>query len=277
VFADRFSARWTRTVNFSAATYRFTVNNIDDGVRLYVGGLLRLDRWFDGSGTHTVDVNLSGGNHGIILEFYENGGLARANVSWTPLPPNPSSNLVAIAASVSQINLSWADNSSFEDGFKIERWNGGSYVLINTVGPNVTSYADSGLSHSTTYSYRVRAYNSGGDSGYTNESSATTLPPPPSPPSNLAASGVSSSEINLSWTDNSNLEQGFNIERWNGGSYVQVGAVGANVTTYTDSGLFPSTTYSYRVRAFTSGGNSGYSNVSSASTSCSAPVGHDCQ
>ncbi len=180
VFMDYFSARWTRTVNLQAAKYRFTVNNVDDGVRLYIDGDLKIDQWILSAGTHTVDVTYSSaGNHTVKLEYFENGGLARANVSWAPLPPDPPSNLVASAASASQINLSWADNSSFEGGFKIERWNGSSYSQINTVGPNVATYADSGLDASTTYHYRVRAYNGAGDSGYSNESSATTLPPPP--------------------------------------------------------------------------------------------------
>jgi hypothetical protein len=178
VFIDYFSARWTRTVNLQAAKYRFTVNNVDDGVRLYIDGDLKIDQWILSAGTHTVDVTFSSaGNHTVKFEYFENGGIARANVSWAPLPPDPPSNLVASAASDSQINLSWADNSSFEGGFKIERWDGSSYSQINTVGPNVATYADSGLTASTTYHYRVRASNGAGDSGYSNESSATTLPP----------------------------------------------------------------------------------------------------
>jgi hypothetical protein len=265
---DNFSARWTRTVNLVAAPYRFTVTNIDDGVRLYIDGQLKINQWVLSAGTHTVDVNITAaGNHVIKLEFFEQGGLARANVSWEPLLPSAPSNLVTTVVSTSQINLSWTDNSSIENGFKIERSNGGGYSEINTVGANVTSYSDSGLAHSTTYSYRVRAFNNAGNSGYSNVSSATTLTPPPPTPANLGASAISPTQISLSWTDNSNLENGFKIERRTGaGSYTQINTVGANVSTYTDNFLTPSTTYHYRIRAFNSAGDSGYSNESSATT-----------
>ena len=42
--AEYFSARWTRTVNFGAGLYRFSVTG-DDGVRVYVGGQLKIDKW----------------------------------------------------------------------------------------------------------------------------------------------------------------------------------------------------------------------------------------
>ncbi len=81
--ADSFSARWTRTVNFAQDIYRFTVTG-DDGVRLYVDGQLRIDKWIlQPPTTYTADVFLSAGNHEVKLEYYENNGGAVALLSWT--------------------------------------------------------------------------------------------------------------------------------------------------------------------------------------------------
>jgi hypothetical protein len=92
----------------------------------------------------------------------------------TPTPAAPT-NLIAIAVSTSQINLSWTDNSNNEAGFKIERSKDGTtFAQIATVGANVTTYANTGLAALTEYYYRIRAYNSGGNSAYSNTAIAVT-------------------------------------------------------------------------------------------------------
>ncbi len=70
------------------------------------------------------------------------------------------------------ILLTWTDNATGEDGFSIERKvSGGAYGEITTVGLNVTSFLDTGLTPNTPYSYRVRAYKLPGPvySGYSND------------------------------------------------------------------------------------------------------------
>jgi len=96
----------------------------------------------------------------------------------------------------------------------------------------------------------------------------TTALQTPSPPSNLAATAISSSQINLSWTDNSANETGFKIERAtsSSGPFRQIATVGTNVKTYQNKGLKRNTTYYYQVRAYNTAGNSAYSNIASAIT-----------
>lgn len=91
-------------------------------------------------------------------------------------------------------------------------------------------------------------------------SSAT---PPPAVPSDLTATAASATAINLSWTDNSDNETGFKIERKTGtnGSWSQIATTAANATSHTNTGLTAGQTYLYRVRATNSAGNSAYSNV----------------
>lgn len=90
----------------------------------------------------------------------------------------------------------------------------------------------------------------------------------PATPSNLSAAAASGSKINLRWTDNSNNESGFSIERSvnTSSNFTQIATVGAGVTNYADSGLTVSTFYYYRVRAFNASGNSAYSNTAKAKT-----------
>jgi hypothetical protein len=79
---DGFSARWTRTAQFEAATYRFHVV-VDDGARLYVDDQLILDTWRDGASRQvTRDYALARGAHNLRAEFYEQSGEARIRVWW---------------------------------------------------------------------------------------------------------------------------------------------------------------------------------------------------
>jgi len=217
---------------------------------------------------YRVRAHNAGGN-----SAYSNEANAKTLIN-TPKAPG---NLSATTISKSQINLAWADSANNETGFKLERKTGsaGTYAEIAVLGANVTNYSNTGLAANTQYFYRVRAYNAGGNSAYSNAANAKTLPNKPKAPGNLTATAVSSSRINLAWADSANNENGFKIERKTGagGTYAQIAAVGANVKTFVDStGLISATQYFYRVRSHNTGGNSAYSNEANATTEATAPL-----
>lgn len=98
-----------------------------------------------------------------------------AQAAPPPAIPGEPSNLTATAISSSQINLSWTASSGTVDSYKIERCQGAGCSSFAQIGTSTTtSYSDTGLSAATSYSYRVRASNAGGDSTYSTTASATT-------------------------------------------------------------------------------------------------------
>jgi len=121
---------------------------------------------------------------GMALTSHQTGTEARARFDQVtrtgnfPQPTTPPAAPTALNA-VSMANkgfLTWTDNSNNELGFKIERKTGaGAFVEIAQQGANATTYLDAAVVVGTTYTYRVRAFNSAGDSAYTNEATVTIV------------------------------------------------------------------------------------------------------
>lgn len=189
-----------------------------------------------------------------------------ATVTTSVLPPSGPSGLLVVSAPSGQVDVSWTDTSSDETSFRVERGVGaGAFIEIAGLAADVTSHSDGTVFPATTYSYRVRASNSGGDSPYSAISTVSTLILPPVAPSGLSALAIAATQINLSWLDNGPDEAGFRIERALGsGSFTEIATVGANVTAYADSTVVQATSYSYRVRGYNAGGLSPYSATASA-------------
>jgi hypothetical protein len=150
------------------------------------------------------------------------------------------------------------------------------------------SACPSGLAAGTTYYWRVRGKTMIGDGGGPFNAPARAISgpvwsfttaggdPPPPAPGNLVATAASSTRIDLTWTDVAG-EAGYKIERKlasaSSTAWAQIATTGANVVSYQNtSGLTPNTSYNYRVRAWTTGGNSGYSNTATATTPATSPA-----
>lgn len=163
---------------------------------------------------------------------------------------NAPSGLTLTAFSPAQIRLAWTNSAANQTGFQIDRKAGsaGIWSPLATAGPNITGYTDSSLAAGTEYSYRVQAFNSRVNSDFSNV--VITI----NAPSNLSVSLNGATEADLSWTDNSSLETNYNIERRAGlgGSWQVLSSLGANQTTFQDTGLTAGTIYFYRVRASSS-------------------------
>jgi PKD repeat protein len=132
------------------------------------------------SGITTSHSYATAGSYVARLTVTDNLGATNSTtttIQVTANLPSAPSNLTATAISRSQINLSWSDNAGNETGFKIERCAGATcsnFAQIATVGANLKNYSNTGLKRNTSYRYRVRAYNSSGDSAYSNIAGAKT-------------------------------------------------------------------------------------------------------
>ena len=124
-----------------------------------------------GTGATPTHAYASAGSYTVVLTVTDNGAASNsasttAVVSAPVSPPLAPSGLSG-TRSTNRVVLAWTDNSGNESGFKIERSSDGvTFTQIATVGTNVTTYTNTGAKK--TFWYRVRAYNSGGNSAYSN-------------------------------------------------------------------------------------------------------------
>ncbi len=189
-------------------------------------------------------------------------------ISATDTTPPIISSISASSITSSGTTIAWTTNeaadSQVEYGLTTSY---GNSTSLNTSMVTAHSVSLSGLSASTLYHYRVKSRDAAGNLATSNNFTFTTIAGPGSTipaPTNLTATAISSTQINLTWTAvylDSGVVAGYIIFR--GG--VQIGTSVTN--SYSNTGLSPSTTYTYTVAAYNNAGNtSGQSNQASATT-----------
>ena len=218
---------------------------------------------------YTDSSVVAGGTYTYRVQAYNAEASAYSASVTRSLAPSAPATLTANVVSSSRIDLTWS-NVSGESGYVIERsLDGTTWVQVGTTSADVTTFSNTGLNASTTYHFRVTAVNAAGPSLASPSATAQTAAAAvaPAPPSDLSAVVISSTQIRLSWKDNSSNETGFVIERSsnNGKSFTVVGSVGADTTSFTDGTVKARTKYTYRVRAVATI-SSAPSNLASATT-----------
>ena len=235
-------------------------------------------------------AEISAGNHNMEIKMgsaviYSTNMIFNENSSYdfTPIytqynpsdvtPPSTPTGLTAVAVSSSQINFSWnasTDDSGVVAGYEI--YVDGMYIDSTPT----TSLPLSGLNPNTQYCFSVIAYDAAGNkSGQSSQRCATTFPDggdttPPTTPTNLIASSISSSQIDLSWIASPESDVAFyNI--YKDGSLNDL--VSTPNTTYSAAGLSPNTQYCFTVMAVDTSLNQSYhSNQACATTTTTTTI-----
>jgi fibronectin type 3 domain-containing protein len=190
-----------------------------------------------------------------------------AQASGLTMPAAPTG-VAATPASTSQVNLTW-NAVTGAASYTVQRstTSGGPYTTVGS--PATTGFSDTGLAAGTTYFYVVAAVNASGSSTLSTQVSALTMP---AAPTGVVATGVSTSQINLTWTAATGASS-YTVQRAtvSGGPYTTLASV--SVTSFADIGLTPGTTYFYVLQAVNASGPSASSTQVSAITVPAAPTG----
>jgi fibronectin type 3 domain-containing protein len=231
--------------------------------------------------TYTVNIPSLFGGHTAFVGFTGGtGGLTAIQdiLSWTyasgaSFSPSVPSGLGAVPASATSVHLSWTPTSTTQAGYHLDRATdaGFTHNLITEVLPaNPSAFTDvaSGLAPGATYYYRLRAFNSAGDSGNSNVASVN-IPLAPPTPTNMQATGVTTTGFELRWTDHAgHVAQGYRILRAeNNGPFAEVDTLPPTSRTppsvyeWSDSGLQPGTLYTYHVQAFNVSGYNDFAGI----------------
>lgn len=222
------------------------------------------------STTLQIGVVYASGNKGVRLSRLA----AQLTYDLPATVPSAPTDTIAtkVVATSTSVTVQWTDTSSDETGFIVERSvDGAAYTQVDSVGQNITTSVDKAPAANAQNCYRVKAYNTAGDSGYSNVSCVSTVVlVAPSAPINASATKIvfgTSTFVQINWVDTADNETGFMVERSaDGGAFAQIKQVGQNSTTTMDYNPVVNAQNCYRVKAYNAAGDSGYSNTACVST-----------
>lgn len=221
--------------------------------------------------SHLADIHFTGNSFTINVPMESVSLFTILPVSAAPGTPTG----LTAQGGDSKATLSWTAAGGAASYSIYRGVTSGAETLLKT-GVTGTTFTDTGLTNGTTYFYQVTAVNTVGESSRSTEASVMPQSGVPAAPSGLLATAASSSQINLTWLDNSTNETGYAVE-WATNSTFTTGDttanLGANATGYSVTGLAASTAYWFRVHASNASGASVNSNSASTTTLASAVSG----
>lgn len=183
-----------------------------------------------------------------------NGRLNAYKVMFDSALPSAPTNISATPTGWNTIRLNWQDNSSNEIGFELQRKKQGEadYTYLNSLSANSILTDDAAATAGITHFYRLRAYNMAGNSIFTNEASTMIPTGAPYEPGWLGAEyDWTRHAVHLTWTDSSDNEEHFVVERkWDlEPEWQQIVELWQNLVFYYDSNVSGDRTYYYRIKA----------------------------
>ncbi|WP_340153006.1 reprolysin-like metallopeptidase [uncultured Marivirga sp.] len=185
-------------------------------------------------------------------------------------------NLTANENVTGTVELSWTDNSENETSFIIERStdNNSNFQEFADVDSNTSTYSDTDIVGQTQYFYRVKAVLDIFSSDYSNDINITTQLQVPPAPSTITASNLESGNVLIQWTDNTDLEEGYILERSQGDNtnYSNLAELEANSFDFVDETVEEESVYFYRVKGFNENGDGNYSSEVEIETLIGLPL-----
>ncbi|WP_105973003.1 PA14 domain-containing protein [Streptomyces geranii] len=266
---DNFGVRWTVARDFgSGGPFALTVA-VQDGIRVYVDGKVKVDIWKNVTSTakKTVNLTIPSGKHTLRVDYASWTGNANVNFAYTPRtsatvdkvkPLVPTAPSVTYDKATGKAKLTWAKNKELDlAGYRVyRRLNGSSFPGTPLATTTATTYTDSTVPNTgDTYAYEVRAHDkAGNESAGTADLTVATVDRTPlaAPKGLIAASTYEGLRLDWNGVPGAASYRVYRAASENG-TYTRVGST--DKLLYLDASAADRVTYYYRVTSLDPAGN----------------------